>query len=110
MLGSLLIDSHSHHPITFHCKDGLGYYDDGEERLGDEEHGNQPVKKRNGSAALTTAALKKARKQRAAVEASAAAQAAQVEEITSSNRSMWDFVQRGVSAGPRSSSAKKRNT
>ncbi|KAL3944971.1 MAG: hypothetical protein SGBAC_000947 [Bacillariaceae sp.] len=87
--------------------DGLGYYDDGEERLGDEE-GNQGVKqKRNGNAALTTKALKKARKRRDAAEATATAEAAQVEEIASTNRSMWDFVQRGTSAGPRSSSAKR---
>lgn len=92
--------------IFLFYKDGLGYYDDGEERLGDEG-GNQRVKKRNGNAALTSAALKKARKQRAAMEATAAAEKAQVEEITSSNRSMWEFLRPGASAGPRSSSAKR---
>lgn len=83
--------------------DGLGYYDDGEERLGDED-GNETQKKRSGTAALTATALKKARKQRAAVQSSSTTN--ENDEVAASNRSMWDFVQRGSSA-PKSSTNKR---
>lgn len=78
----------------------MGYYDDGEERLGDED-GYQKTKKRSGTAALTAAALKKARKQKAAIQASN--DSTEMEEIAASNRSMWDFVQRGTGTSTSSS-------
>ena len=81
--------------------DGLGYYDDGEERYGDE-HGaaNEAAAKMSrkrsgggGGASLTAAALKKARKNKAAAAAFNASDATETK-----SRSMWDFVQRGTSA------------
>jgi DNA polymerase Pol2 len=90
----------------------LGYYDDGEERLGDEDNQGKASKKRSGTAALTVGALKKARKQKAAMLAAASKKEANDEDIATSNRSMWDFVQRGASNKPAASvsatSASKR--
>ena len=99
-------------------KDGLGYYDDGEEHLGDEENvpggsssRHNKTKKRGGTADLTAKALKKMRRDRdrAAVAArrkrstSSTTQPEGDEDeekdaVVSSNRSMWDFVQMGASA------------
>jgi DNA polymerase Pol2 len=53
---------------------------------------------------LTAAALKKARKQKAAIQASSTT--TEDDEVAASNRSMWDFVQRGSSA-PKSSTNKR---
>lgn len=91
--------------------DGLGYYDDGEERLGDEDHDNarsrsDKNKKRTSGAALTNKVLKKARKTKALSGSSTAATTGggdlddhdddDEDGGVSKNRSMWDFVQRGV--------------
>jgi DNA polymerase Pol2 len=84
----------------------LGYYDDGEERLGDEEGLQEKhAKKRNSTAALTSASLKKARKAKAALQASASASGnTEDQDVAAGNRSMWEFVQRGSSANAPSSS------
>ena len=72
--------------------DGLGYYDDGEERFGDEDNThNAPQNKRSANATLTAQALKKARKNASIKKQEA--QAAAVEN----NTSMWNFVNRGSS-------------
>lgn len=72
--------------------DGLGYYDDGEERLGDEEDTNSvPRNKRSANATLTAHALKKARK-----TASAFKKQEKQEAAVENNTSMWDFVNRGT--------------
>ena len=51
------------YPLAFAFSDGLGYYDDGEERYGDEDaDGDAENKKRKGSGGamnLSAAALKK---------------------------------------------------
>ncbi len=47
--------------LAIHFQDGLVYYDDGEERLGDED-AEQERRKRSRTAALTAIALKKDRK------------------------------------------------
>ena len=73
--------------------DGLGYYDDGEERYGDEaaEHEHTSKKRSsNHNASLTQQALKKARKNMQLQGQSADPQ-------TEGNKSMWDFVNKGVS-------------
>ena len=83
--------------------DGLGYYDDGEERLGDEGYQDDDSKrKRDPTAALTSSSLKKARRAKAAaLKASSKGLENDigdedgVEGLRSTNRSMWDFVQRG---------------
>ena len=75
-------------PILFHSTDGLGYYDDGEERLGDEEPIELRQRNKRGSTALTAAALKKARKTNALLHTT--------DDVPTSNTSMWDFVQRGA--------------
>jgi DNA polymerase alpha subunit A len=73
--------------------DGLGYHDDGEERLGDEaDHDDDDrnnARKRDavGGAALTQKALKKARHL-------AAAQRPKLENEQGTQSSMWDFVNR----------------
>jgi hypothetical protein len=83
--------------------DGLGYYDDGEERYGAEATENeQSQKKRTGAAAtLTQQALKKARKtaaanRKAAVDSLGGADGAAAG--TENNKSMWEFVNRGGAA------------
>eukprot|EP00934_Nitzschia_sp_Nitz4_P001836 Nitzschia sp. Nitz4//scaffold294_size23022//6123//10997//NITZ4_008514-RA/size23022-snap-gene-0.2-mRNA-1//-1//CDS//3329546223//1836//frame0 len=86
--------------------DGLGYYDDGEERLGDEDGFDMETRKRSSSANLSAGALKKARKAKAArASVSSGALDPSQESVTSSNRSMWDFVRRG--AGSRTTSTTK---
>ena len=80
------------------CLDGLGYYDDGEERLGDEEADLEAKKKRSSTAALTAGALKKARKAKAALRATEDVVANDEDAVKASNRSMWEFVRRGASA------------
>jgi DNA polymerase Pol2 len=74
--------------------DGLGYYDDGEELLGDEakfhEEGNG--KKRSSissNATLTSKALKKARQNNATGNMTS------MEGSNMKNKTMWDFVNRG---------------
>ena len=88
--------------LPYKISDGLGYYDDGEERLGDEDnHPNNKKRSSSGTANLTAGALKKARKAKLALQQAAASNAnghAAEDEVVSSNRSMWDFVQRGASA------------
>ena len=87
-------------------KDGLGYYDDGEERLGDEAEGDNRSKKRAGSTAnITAAALKRARKTKAML---ADKKKKQVGEDVSKNHSMRDFVQRGASTSGASASTAGR--
>jgi DNA polymerase alpha subunit A len=72
--------------------DGLGYFDDGEERLGDEDAAAAPLK-RNASTGLTAKALKRARKAAASLRQKDAA----VVDFGGGgkNKSMWDFVNRG---------------
>ena len=87
--------THSHHRHT----DGLGYYDDGEERLGDEDEDLDNKKRKGGSSTtnLSAAALKKARKLRQASNAYSNADAKDGDETNPKN-SMWAFVQRGAAA------------
>eukprot|EP00980_Cylindrotheca_fusiformis_P029923 scaffold24038_cov230-Cylindrotheca_fusiformis.AAC.1 len=100
--------------ISNHCllraSDGLNYHDDGEERFGDEMGVDSRQKKRSGTAALTANALKKARRQKAAIQAAARGASPAVEEeedeVVASNRSMWDFVQRGASSNASSNTLK----
>lgn len=69
--------------------EGLGYYDDGEERFGDEaDYHDNETKKRpaNVNAALTAAALKKAKKSQSV---------ASTVDTGGKTKSMWDFVTRG---------------
>lgn len=92
--------------------DGLGYYDDGEERLGDETQRQQQSKK-SGTTHLTAAALKKARRNKKLLEEKSASLKNEAATDNSSNKSMWDFVQRGAvqqrsSTKASSSSSKKR--
>jgi DNA polymerase alpha subunit A len=70
--------------------DGLGYYDDGEERFGEEAeyHEQQKKQSRSNNAALTEQALKKARQK---------SRALQTTTTVSGNSSMWNFVNRGAS-------------
>ena len=82
--------------------DGLGYYDDGEERLGDEEE-DQDKRKRSSTAALTAGALKKARKAKAALRATSSNAENDDDddddnEAVAKNRSMWEFVKRGTNS------------
>lgn len=92
--------------------DGLGYYDDGEERLGDEENIQGNKKRRSGTADLTAAALKRARKAKSAMQAMAGNKHNSSnnnnndadDEVVANNRSMWDFVQRGGGIGSSRSS------
>lgn len=86
--------------IVIWSTDGLGYYDDGEERLGAEDE-EDDKRKRSSTAALTAGALKKARKAKAALRATSMNTAGDDEdddEATSKNRSMWEFVKRGANA------------
>lgn len=80
----------------------MGYYDDGEERYGDEEgDGKEPKKKRSGTAHLTAASLKKARKAKAAMMQSSRKHGDETTEeaaMASKNRSMWEFVNRSGSS------------
>jgi DNA polymerase Pol2 len=98
-------------------KDGLGYYDDGEERLGDEA--NCPVnrKKRFGpeSNNLKARALKKARQAKEALKSITTKSRdkgdLEVDDAVASTRSMWEFVRRGATASATtSSSANNTNT
>lgn len=104
--------------LSYYHIDGLGYYDDGEERLGDEDDTNQPKKRSiSNTAALTSAALKKARRTKALMSSSSASKNKNHKKgdnddndnnnddddndetaAVKKNRSMWDFVQRGASA------------
>ncbi|GAX18016.1 DNA polymerase alpha subunit A [Fistulifera solaris] len=70
--------------------DGLGYYDDGEERFGEEAeyHEQQKKQSRSNNAALTEQALKKARQKSRALQNST---------TVAGNSSMWNFVNRGAS-------------
>ncbi|KAL7483193.1 hypothetical protein ACHAW6_008862 [Cyclotella cf. meneghiniana] len=78
--------------------DGLGYHDDGEydiHALGanDDYQENRGRKKRgNGTAALTKEALRKARKNKALLSAGGN------DEKETKTATMWDFVNKGVSA------------
>jgi hypothetical protein len=74
--------------------DGLGYYDDGEELLGDEAkfHEESGGKKRSSissNATLTSKALKKARQNNATMNMTS------MEGSNMKNKTMWDFVNRG---------------
>lgn len=85
--------------------DGLGYYDDGEERLGDEQEGAVPSKKRSGSTAnITAAALKKVRKTNAMLASKRKKEEGE-ESNVAKNASMWDFVQRGATSTAPASAA-----
>ena len=97
--------------------DGLGYYDDGEERLGDEGYQDDNSKrKRDPTAALTSSSLKKARRAKAAALKAASkgghgdgvGDDDDVDGVRASNRSMWDFVQRG--GGGTSNAKQSRGT
>ena len=82
--------------MLYRFVDGLGYYDDGEERLGDEL-GEQEKRKRGGTANLTLASLKRARKVKAAMYAAAEEEQEKVDAVKASNRSMWEFIGNGSS-------------
>ena len=101
--------------ISFHCNDqtdGIGYYDDGEECLGDEDNAQGRGKKkkrdsRSSTADLTAKSLKKMRKNRAAQILASTSSNRLMDDAdmdgaddaaVSSNRSMWDFVQVGAQA------------
>jgi DNA polymerase Pol2 len=76
----------------------LGYYDDGEERFGDEDEEDRIRKSQSSSKAsnnLSAAALSKARKLR-----QAASKTHEEEQTSNSSMttSMWNFVQRGATA------------
>lgn len=91
--------------------DGLGYYDDGEEHLGDEDGAHESNRKRSNAAVLSASALKKARKAKAAVRAVALGGEEKPEDdLASSNRSMWDFVRRGTSASRTVSATSRPST
>ena len=87
----------------------MGYYDDGEERLGDEAEGEDRPKKRAGSTAnITAAALKRARRTKAML-----ADKKKKEDGSGAapkNASMWDFVQRGANASSSASTAGRLQT
>jgi DNA polymerase alpha subunit A len=108
---SLLSSNFSRHSHFNPHLDGLGYYDDGEERLGDEdyEHGNQ--KKRSGTTNLKAKALKKARNAKAALKAGSDGKTADdgEDDAVASTRSMWDFVRRGASAAASNNNAANSN-
>jgi DNA polymerase Pol2 len=91
---SLSLTIYAHFLIYF-LVDGLGYYDDGEERLGDED-GQQEKKKRGGTVNLTATSLKKARKAKAAMQAAAEEEQEKVDSIKAGNRSMWEFIGNGT--------------
>jgi len=71
--------------------DGLGYYDDGEELMGDEAAVGEKRKASKKTNDLSIAALKRARKQRRSREEEAPAEDDQ-------QNSMWKFVKRGIKA------------
>lgn len=99
----------STHRCVIYFLDGLGYYDDGEERLGDEDGETQDKKKRSSTAALTAGALKKARKAKAALRATSAVDPEDEKDddaVIASNRSMWEFVRRGASVNRSNDSSK----
>jgi hypothetical protein len=92
-------------PIThssYYYIDGLGYYDDGEDRLGDEaaEEEGRTNKKRAGSTAnITAAALKRARKTKAMLlEKKKLGQDDSTKSSNKGQMTMWDFAQRGASS------------
>lgn len=79
--------------------DGLGYYDDGEERLGDEDNLPENKKKRTGpGTSLKARALKKARQAKEALKSNQDGDAAEADDAVASTRSMWEFVRRGATA------------
>jgi len=93
--------------------DGIGYYDDGEECLGDEDQVEARSKKtkrgsksKGSTADLTARSLKKMRKNRAAQNLASSSRNRFMEDddtedkddVVSSNRSMWDFVNVGANA------------
>ncbi len=88
--------------LIFVCTDGIGYYDDGEEVLGDEDDKFRGKKTKRGSTAdLTARSLKKMRKNRAAQKlvsrfAEDDEEDDEENEAASKNRSMWDFVKVGA--------------
>ena len=95
--------------------DGIGYYDDGEEHLGDEDnpHKGKKKSKRGSTADLTARSLKKMRKNRALASRNRFAEDLEEkeDEAASNNRSMWDFVKVGATAtssGAESSSKQQK--
>lgn len=63
-------------------------------------------KKRSSTAALTAGALKKARKAKAALRATSEVdETADDDAVASKNRSMWEFVRRGVNVKPSNSTS-----
>ncbi|KAG7347959.1 B family DNA polymerase [Nitzschia inconspicua] len=84
--------------------DGLGYYDDGEERLGDEDDRPEHAKKRAGPGlSLKARALKKARQAKEALKSGE--KDLEEDDAVASTRSMWEFVRRGATATTVSNSA-----
>ena len=90
--------------------DGLGYYDDGEEHCWDGDDDGSKKNKAGShnhnhnhntlTAALTSKALSKARKAAQSTHKAAAAfLLPQNQNHNHNNRSMWDFVNKGSSAG-----------
>ena len=89
-------------------KDGIGYYDDGEECLGDEdkfqERGKKTKRGTRTTAELTERSLKKMRKNRVAQNLAFTSRNRFMEDAdveygdnpAASNRSMWDFVKVGA--------------
>lgn len=76
----------------FVVDDGVGYFDDGEEHLGEDDAGSGKKKKKRGTnAALTSSALKRARRLNESID----------KNISSSGSSMWKYMkQSGAVLGP----------
>ena len=94
--------------------DGLGYYDDGEERLGDEDGEDRlhQKKRSSGTTHLTAAAVKRARKTKSLLLAEQRKQRGNNNNDDgdddndgdgrnkAANQSMWNFVKRGAVSKP----------
>ena len=91
--------------------DGLGYCDDGEERLGDEQgHDDHAASKKrtaSANATLTSKALKKARKQKNASAGGASLTESASGKKGGKNKSMWDFVNKATTNNTVSTAAAK---
>ena len=101
-----LFYSFQFHSTRIATPDGIGYYDDGEECLGDEDNFRGTNKKKNkrgtSTAALTARSLKKMRKNKHAQNVASTDvdpdDGAAADDAVSSTRSMWDFVSVGAHA------------
>jgi len=90
--------------------DGLGYHDDGEERLGDEANDDptgRNKKKRAGTTEITRLALHKMKKTRALL---ADKQKQTAESQGGAQRTMFEFTQRGTSTKTTAASTCRKET